>query len=312
MSRLEVGCVRELMPGIDPELKEELDRDVAELVCLLSVPANKTSGAFTKPVGKVVAQNVKAWEAARGEQPIVLDRKTRKPTHYLFMHRGRKLGNKFVNYVLIPLLCRKAGVPLEDVPGKKITSHRGRASLATWYYNTREGMSLEELQRWLGHAELRSTEQYVRPSPIRLAKKFARAHANSYVMEVLVDTDAVNSGAAANGGAWQYYPLGNGDFCTNPFYAACPHRMACARCEFHLPAESQVATALVAKKGLQRMLLEMPLDEDERAAVEGGVEAMDALIGKRRNVRTPDGRTPAQIDAADRPSSFIPMTDLAS
>ena len=131
-------------------------------------------------------------------------------------------------------------------------------------------------------------------------------------MEVLVDTDAINSGAAANGGAWQYYPLGNGDFCTNPFYAACPHRMACARCEFHLPAESQVATALVAKKGLQRMLLEMPLDEDERAAVEGGVEAMDALIGKRRTVRTPDGRTPAQIDAADRPSSFIPMTDLAS
>ena len=37
----------------------------------------------------------------------------------------------------------------------------------------------------------------------------------------------------------------------------------------------------VAKKGLQRMLVEMPLDEDERAAVEGGVEAMDALIAKR-------------------------------
>jgi hypothetical protein len=29
------------------------------------------------------------------------------------------------------------------------------------------------------------------------------------------------------------------------------HRMACARCEFHLPAESQVATALLAKDGLQ-------------------------------------------------------------
>src|SRR5260370_39985842 len=88
----------------------------------------------------------------------------------------------------------------------------------------------------------------------------ARANANSYVMEVLFDTDEVRTGSAANGAAWQYFPLGNGDFCTNPFYAACPHRMACARCEFHLPAESQVATALVAKKGLQRMLLEMPLD----------------------------------------------------
>src|SRR5712691_4095009 len=188
LSRLEVGCVRELMPGIDPELQEERDREVADLVCLLSVPANKTSGAFTKPVGKVVAQYVEAWRAARGQQPILLDRKTRQPTHHLFMHRGRKLGNRFLNEVLIPLLRRKAGVPLEDVPGKKITSHRGRASLATWYYNTREGMTLEELQRWLGHAEPPSTEQYVRPSPIRLAKKFARAHANSYVMEVQVAT----------------------------------------------------------------------------------------------------------------------------
>jgi hypothetical protein len=60
------------------------------------------------------------------------------------------------------------------------------------------------------------------------------------------------------------------------------------------------------------MLLEIPLDEDERAAVEGGVEAMDALIAKRRNVATPDGRTPAQIKAAALASSFIPITDLAS
>jgi len=67
-------------------------------------------------------------------------------------------------------------------------------------------------------------------------------------MDLLVNADAVTSGAAAKGAAWQYYPLGNGDFCTNPFYAACPHRMACARCEFHLPAESQVATALQAKE----------------------------------------------------------------
>ena len=34
LSRLEVGCVRELMPGIDPELHEERDREVADPVCL--------------------------------------------------------------------------------------------------------------------------------------------------------------------------------------------------------------------------------------------------------------------------------------
>jgi hypothetical protein len=87
--------------------------------------------------------------------------------------------------------------------------------------------------------------------------------------------------------------------------------MACARCEFHLPAESQVATALLAKKGLQHMLLEMPVDEDERAAIEGGVEAMDALIAKRRNVPTPDGRTPMEINSPPAGSSFIALSDLA-
>jgi hypothetical protein len=131
LGRLELGCIRELTPGLDPELQEQLDRDVADLVCLLSVPVNKTSAAFTKPVGKIVAEYVRTWEAIRGQQPTVIDRKTRQPTHYLFMHRGRKLGHKFLNGVLIPLLCRKAGVPLEDLPGKRITSHRGRASLAT-------------------------------------------------------------------------------------------------------------------------------------------------------------------------------------
>jgi hypothetical protein len=173
---------------------------------------------------------------------------------------------------------------------------RGRASAATWYYNTREGMTLEELQRWLGHATIRSTESYVRPSPIQQAKKFARAHANSCMVEVLIDREAIMSGAAAAGAPWKYYPLGNGDFCTNPLSQICPHRMACARREFHLPAASQEGTALVAKCDLQRMLEEMPLDPDERAAIEGVVEAMDNLIAKLRNVPTPDGRTPAEID----------------
>lgn len=88
-------------------------------------------------------------------------------------------------------------------------------------------------------------------------------------------------------------PLGNGDFCTNPFYAACRHRMACARCEFHLPAESQVATALVAKEGLQHMLVEMPLNEEEcsldararhgkRAASQGVAAMLDLSHARKR------------------------------
>ena len=225
LRRLEVGCIRDLTPGLDAELEQELGLDIAHIVCLLSVPVNKTSRAYTKPVGKAVARCISAWEQKRGEQPSLSDRKTGQPTQFLFTYRGRKVGPDFVNHVIIPVLCHKAGIPSEDVPGKRITSHRGRASAATWYYNTREGMTLEELQRWLGHASIRSTESYVRPSPIQQAKKFARAHANSYMVEVLIDGEAIMSGAAAAGTPWKYYPLGNGDFCINPLY--CVFRRKC-------------------------------------------------------------------------------------
>jgi hypothetical protein len=120
LNRLEVGCIRELAPGLDPELREELGRDVADLVCLLSIPTNKTSTAFTKPVGKIVGQYVRAWEAERGEQPTVLDRKTRQPTHYLFMRRGRKLGGRFLSGrgrrrgAMDHLIAKRRNVPTPD------------------------------------------------------------------------------------------------------------------------------------------------------------------------------------------------------
>jgi hypothetical protein len=62
----------------------------------------------------------------------------------------------------------------------------------------------------VGHSDsgsrpsLRSTESYVRPSPIQQAKKFARAHANSYMVEVLIDSETVMSGAV--GTPWKYCP----------------------------------------------------------------------------------------------------------
>jgi hypothetical protein len=56
-------------------------------------------------------------------------------------------------------------------------------------------------------------------------------------IEVLVDRDAVTSGAAAQGTAWQYYDLGHG-WCTYTFFEQCPHRMACAHCDFYAPKAS--------------------------------------------------------------------------
>ncbi len=54
--------------------------------------------------------------------------------------------------------------------------------------------------------------------------------------------------------------------------------MACARCDFYLPKPSSEAQLLEAKDGLQRMLVQIPLTDEERAAVEGDQDAVDRLL----------------------------------
>ncbi len=50
-------------------------------------------------------------------------------------------------------------------------------------------------------------------------------------IEVLVDREAVESGAAAAGEPWQHYDLGHG-YCAYTFSEQCPHRRARACCNF--------------------------------------------------------------------------------
>ena len=107
---------------------------------------------------------------------------------------------------------------------------------------------------------------------------------------------------------WQYFDLGHG-YCTYSFFEQCPHRMACARCDFYVPKDSTRAQLLEAKDNLQRMLAQIPLTDDERAAVEDGTAAVERLIERLTDVPTPAGPTPRQL----APSvNFIPLSTLAA
>src|SRR5207302_10690958 len=103
---------------------------------------------------------------------------------------------------------------------------------------------------------------------------------------VLIDRDAVQAGAASKGTPWQYFDLGHG-YCTYSFFEQCPHRMACARCDFYVPKDSSRAQLLEAKENLQRMLAQIPLTDDERDAVEEGAEAVELLVQRLTDVPTP-------------------------
>ena len=155
-------------------------------------------------------------------------------------------------------------------------------------------MTLFELQVWLGQRSPESTQHYAEITPNTLARAYNDAgcfERNVRTIEVLVDRDAVTSGAAASGEPWHYYDLGHG-FCTYTFFEQCPHRMACARCDFDTPKDSSKGQLLAAKDNLQRILAGVPLSDEERAVVDDGQAALDQLLERLVDVPTPAGGIP--------------------
>lgn len=137
--RLRIGCIR---------FNSSATPSASDPVCLLDVPVNKTSTAFTKPVDRAVGDVIQAWEQERPTQPVALDEKTGELVHFLFSVRCARFSPNYLNRTLIPALCRKAGLPLADARGR-ITSHRARSTIATQLFNARQPLSLFELQAWL-------------------------------------------------------------------------------------------------------------------------------------------------------------------
>jgi hypothetical protein len=158
-------------------------------------------------------------------------------------------------------------------------------------------MWLFELQARLGHSSPHSTQHYTRITPLTLTKAYTDAGyfaRNVRTIEVLLDRDAITNETAAGGGPFEFYDLGSG-YCTYTFFEQCPHRMACARCDFYLPKQSSQGQLLEAKEGLQRMLVEIPLTDEERAGAEGDDQAVERLIGRLADVATPAGPAPREL-----------------
>ncbi|MEV5413163.1 tyrosine-type recombinase/integrase [Thermopolyspora sp. NPDC052614] len=309
VARLRVGCIRWQHDGmpIPGDSGEVLARDT---VCLLDIPTHKTGTAFTKPVDPLLGQAIEAWRAVRPAQPAILNPKTNQRVDFLFAFRARRVSKHYINETIIPMLCRKAGVPTSDARGN-ITSHRARSTIASQLYNAKEPMTLFELQEWLGHRTPEATAHYAKITPNTLARAYNDAGyfaRNVRTIEVLVDRDAVASGAAANGEPWQYYDLGHG-WCTYTFFEQCQHRMACARCDFYTPKSSSKGQLLEAKENLQKMLAAIPLTDDERAAVDDGQAALDQLLERLTDVPTPAGPTPRQIDVPAT-ATLLPIVDV--
>ena len=295
ISRLRVGCIHWQKKDIlIPGTNEVVPKDV---ICYLEIPVNKTSSGYTKPVDRALGEAIEAWEKVRPPQSYLIDKKDGSIVNFLFMYRGRKLGEAYINKTIIPMLCKKSGIPTKDVKGN-ITSHRARSTIATQLSTAKDPMTLFELKEWLGHADISSTINYTKITPTKLAKSYQDAEyfkRNIRTVEVLIDQEVISSGGATNGEPWKYYDLGHG-LCTYDFFSQCKHRMACAGCGFYIPKNSSKAQIIEAKGNLERMLQEIPLTEDEQFAVEEGIEALTKLKVKLADVPTPSGQTPRQLE----------------
>ena len=136
---------------------------------------NKTSSAYTKPVHPLVGKRINEWERVRPrEQLQEVDKKTGEPVQFLFSFRGKRVSHRYINRSLIPLLCHKSGIPLEDSRGK-ITSHRARATIASMLYNAKEPLDVFQIQKYLGHKHLSLTQHYLQVDPTKLASQVAKA-----------------------------------------------------------------------------------------------------------------------------------------
>jgi integrase len=293
--RLRLGCIRWQQIESVESAASTGERIPGDSVCLLDVPLNKTGKSFSKAVDNIVGEAISAWEKVRPQQIRLPDTKTGELVHFLFLYRLTRVGKQYMNKTLIPALCKKAGVPRSDVRGN-ITSHRARSTIASQLYNAKEPMTLFELQEWLGHSSPSATQHYAKLSPTKLARAYKEAgyfSRNLRAIEVLIDQEVVRNGAAGKQ-PWKYYDLGHG-FCTYDFFEQCPHRMACAKCDFYLAKTSSRALLIDGKRNLLRMTQEMPLAEAEKAAVEDGIEAFEKLLAKLIDVPTPAGTTPRQI-----------------
>jgi integrase len=270
ITRLRVGCIRWQRQVATPAGGSAMPPEDA--ICFLDVPVSKTQSAFTKAVHPLVGQRIGDWERVRPSQRGIVDHKTGQPMDPLFAIRGHGLSREYLNKTLIPVLCRKAGVPTVDERGP-ITSHRTRATIATMLYNAEEPLSLFELMAWLGHRHPASTQHYAMITPLKQAKAYARAgyfERNLATVEALLDLRALGRGEEG-----LFYDLGH-RLCANPEWWRCKYRLACARCPFYRPAN---AAALIRQRaGLRRMREEIHLTPQELAALEGDAAAPDALL----------------------------------
>ena len=187
------------------------------------------------------------------------------------------MGESFLNDTLIPALCKRAGVPEEDARGS-ITGHRARSTIATML--RRNGLSLEDISEFLGHAKPDMVRAYARTDQFRFGRDINRANDLMRIVEGIIDTRAAKAGKPN-----VFFFLGRGAdgqprFCGNPAWEKCAHRLACLKCPMYVGASqaTRLAERLEARDEIFKFQTKVEMTPQERAAADGDIATLSSLI----------------------------------
>jgi integrase len=307
IARLRLDCVRDDWdPGMLDEYNQLLQiptmantstrqspgipKENSPKIYYLHIPSGKNRGPFWIWIPDYVADAIDAWKRERPKNlRKIFDRKDREEVDYLFCSKDSRVGEKYINNSLIPVLCKKAGVDIEDTKGR-ITGHRARSTRLTLLRIN--GVSLEDLAEYAGHADTRTLRKhYVRHRSDQFHRIIKDADDISRIIEGVVDIQAAAQGLPALRWFIGYDADGEPQYCANQVYHTCPHRLDCAKCGMFIGGEK----AKLLHEGGQTLPIEskVPMTPIEKCLVDGdqkGVEACQATLQQIPAPKTPDMR----------------------
>jgi integrase len=138
----------------------------------LRIPLGKLNTERAVPLTPTTLAALDQWAAQRGPHRPIPHPRTGRPTHFLFTHRGRRLG---ATRLRNGLLAAIDAAGLTDAGGQplRITPHQLRHTYATELANA--GMSLQALMALLGHVTSEMTVRYATLAPNTLNNAYENA-----------------------------------------------------------------------------------------------------------------------------------------
>jgi len=116
-----------------------------------------------------------------------------------------------------------------------------------------------------------------------------RANDLMRIVEGIIDTRAAKEGRPN-----VFFFLGRGGdgkprFCGNPAWEKCTHRLACLKCPMYVGADqaSRLAERLEARDELLKFQTQVEMIPQEKAAIQGDIETLTALIEAEAHVPPP-------------------------